>query len=367
MARLNRMLEDWISCALITREQASKIARHEEEKFRHNWVLYGFLILGAGVLGLGIISLVAANWKGISDEVKLLWDFLLLFFVAKGVYWAKIAKKPVVFETLLVLFMILVLASIGLISQIFHTGGELWQALLLWSLITALAAAASEHFIVSFLWMGGLLSGSCHALMDSFLFPLVKVHPPLIYMLLTFAIFSLLVACRSMGATSGQVRTMNVWMVIFGALGLLVGEFHCDHYAAGNTAPSLMAFVPGYILALLPCYWIVNKSGYPPTARKLLLSLIPLYMINFHLPLLEWNWPPLYALTTLGVLIVTTILFSILQFKKLFHLFLVATGLRFFILYFQALGGLAITGWGLILAGLLIVLIVASWKKWSAR
>ncbi len=67
-------------------------------------------------------------------------------------YQAHKKGRPIVFEVFLISLMIICLASIGLISQIYHTGGKFYEALLFWSLITAGIAAASKKFFAPFLW-----------------------------------------------------------------------------------------------------------------------------------------------------------------------------------------------------------------------
>ena len=65
MTRIEKMLDDWVAKDLITQEQAKKISDYESSRPGSSWVLYGFLILGAVIIGIGVISLIAANWKNV--------------------------------------------------------------------------------------------------------------------------------------------------------------------------------------------------------------------------------------------------------------------------------------------------------------
>lgn len=49
--------------------------------------------------------------------------------------------------------------------------------------------------------------------------------------------------------------------------------------------------------------------------------------------------------------------------KKLFQFFVILVGIRFIVLYFQALGGLATTGFGLILSGVIMIAMAIGWNK----
>ena len=100
MSRFEKMLRDWVSHGLITNEQAKKISLHENAKPGSSWVLYGFLILGAMIVGIGIVSVIAANWKYIPDALKLSIDFLFLIALASGAYLAWEKKKSILFHTI---------------------------------------------------------------------------------------------------------------------------------------------------------------------------------------------------------------------------------------------------------------------------
>ena len=85
MKKLKKYLSQWVDKGLITSEQEQKILEYEETKDKDNkskWVLYGFLILGVTVVGIGIISLIAANWDKIPGIVKLMNMLIILCGVA---------------------------------------------------------------------------------------------------------------------------------------------------------------------------------------------------------------------------------------------------------------------------------------------
>ncbi len=91
MSRLEKRLHDWVSNNIISREQAEGIRQYEANAPGSSWVLYSFLILGATIISIGFISLIAANWDDIPDAVKLGLDFLLLIGLAIGIHhtWEK--------------------------------------------------------------------------------------------------------------------------------------------------------------------------------------------------------------------------------------------------------------------------------------
>lgn len=82
MSKLEKGLKEWVTLGFINQEQANKIHNHELKKPEVSWVLLGLLILGAVIVGLGIISLIAANWYMMPDALKLGLNFLLLVVLA---------------------------------------------------------------------------------------------------------------------------------------------------------------------------------------------------------------------------------------------------------------------------------------------
>ena len=366
MSRIEKMLDDWVAKDLITHEQAKKISDYESSRPGNSWVLYDFLILGAVIIGIGVISLIAANWKNIPETVKLFVDFSLLVSLAVGAYRACDKKKPVLFEVLLVSFMLLCLASIGLISQIYHTGGQLYQALLMWSVMTTGVAAASRQFFAPFIWATGFLSGMAITAIESPAFqPIFQKHGSPVFMTLPLLSALLVILCKTIGGEGGQTKALRSCTIIGGLIALMAAETQLWRH--NTTGLRMTAYLPGYLLAALCATGIWLSPGYKKPQKLLLLLSLGLYLIPFHFPMFRIKSELAYAAFTLTVLASMAIFLASLKIRWLFQLFLVALGLRFLILYFQALGGLASTGFGLIISGTMIIAMVVAWNKYRKR
>ena len=111
MSKLESGLKEWVSLGLIGVDQAQQIRQHEAAKPESSWILSGLLLLGAIIVGIGVISLIAANWDQIPDALKLTGDFVLLIALAFGIVHSWDAKKLIQFEVLLVTFLVFCLAS----------------------------------------------------------------------------------------------------------------------------------------------------------------------------------------------------------------------------------------------------------------
>ena len=322
---------------------------YETSSSHQPWILRGFFTLGAIVIGIGLISLVAANWKEIPDSWKLFADFTLLITLSVGAYWKR--NQPAFFEILLVIFLILCLASIGLISQIYHTGGETYEALLLWSAITSGATATAKRSFVPFFWTTGLFLGIIWMIADRFSYLTLSFVPLLSA--------SLALISAHIGGGKNQIRPFIFWMITSGILTLITVEMAS---AAGRLKYNVEPAIITYTLAIFLICGIWKGTN---IQKRLLWLALIFYLIPLHFPLFTTK-PPSWAFATTSIALLVTITLFVASFKQrlLFHFFLVFLGFRFLILYFQALGGLATTGLSLIISGLIIILTTVAWNKY---
>lgn len=124
----------WQKAGLISSKQAQALSTYES-KATKPYLLYIFIALGVFFIGAGIISVVAANWDAISPIYKLSADFLLLLVTTLTVLFAAYRNKNLLFEGTLFFFALLVLASIGLIAQIYQLQSQDSSAFLLWAFL----------------------------------------------------------------------------------------------------------------------------------------------------------------------------------------------------------------------------------------
>ncbi len=370
MARFEKRLNAWVSNNIISQEQAGEIRQFESNLPGSSWVLYSFLILGASIIGIGAISLIAANWDFIPDAVKLGIDFMLLICLAVTIHHTWNQKQTIQFEVLLVVFLFLCLASIGLISQIYHTGGKLYQALMLWSLITAGIPILSKRSFGSFLWVSGFFIGLiCTASTAPTFVPLYKYDNIGVFMAVPLLSAVLFMLSKKYFGGVGLTRAFNAWTLIGIIMALIVVEIEFGghsrnlHYAQSG----FLAYLPSYILVAIAALGIRSNSEYTHSQKILMMVLLVFYFLPFHLIYIVRDTEILYALCTLITLGLLAIFLASLKQRKLFQVLLFVVGLRFLILYFQAFGGLAMTGFGLIISGGLIIGMVVYWNKYRLQ
>jgi uncharacterized membrane protein len=150
---LEKKLNLWKNNNLITTEQFDSILEYENKNSNSKLGIYTIITLGCVVLGLGIIALIASNWEEISDFLKLVIDFFILSILGLYIFRKYDNSNIRVKDSLIVVFILLIIGSIGLISQIYNTGGELYQAFLFWSIITLPIILFSESIFPSQFWI----------------------------------------------------------------------------------------------------------------------------------------------------------------------------------------------------------------------
>jgi uncharacterized membrane protein len=370
MSRLEKRLKDWVSNNIISWEQAEGIRQFESKSPGSSWVLYSFLILGASIIGVGIISLIAANWDTVPDAVKLGIDFLLLIGLAVAIHHTWTQKQTILYEVLLVCFLFLCLASIGLISQIYHTGGKLYQALMLWSLITAGIPIISKRSFGPFLWVSGFfIALICTVSTAPSLEPIYKYNYAAVYMAVPLLSAVLAMLSKKVLGEVGLTRPFHAWILIGIIMALVVVETWFGGYSRrlDFAQSGFLAYLPSYILGVIAVLGIWSNSEYSWAQKILLMVFIAFYFLPFHLLYMIKDTEIIFALCTVIILGLLAIFLASIKQRKLFQVLLFVVGVRFLILYFQAFGGLAMTGFGLIMSGVIIIGMVVYWNKYRIQ
>ena len=354
---LKKKVEKWLTEGIITSSKAEAILSREKCDFSL-WSLYGFLIVASFSIGLGVISLVAANWAVISAFTKLFSYFLLMGFLSVLALKLK-QKSDLWFETVLILFMLLCLGGIGLIAQVYNLDGESWQALLLWSVMTSGLMLVSKIKVTSHIWLCGFSLS---------LFLWVYNMGNLIYCLLLiyfllFMFLSLLFHIPKMNFVVFVKHYQSVfksWTVIMGLISLI----------SFNIAPAPLIFFDEnlvsvslsiFFVALMFLFMGANvlalyHSKYKEIQKILLTFLLGLYILFF---IYAWSVSNSNSLSDLLlsvlILLCASFFWLSLKNKSLFKWAIIVLIFRLFIFYIETFQSLIHTGISLIVIGFIIV------------
>lgn len=150
--QLRQESEKWWTEGLIDAEFHERLATryqfHRLEGDASNRFVGILMALGGILLGLGVITFIAANWQDWSRSFKVL--LLLSLFVginATGFYLWRRSPQPglqKLGQGLLLLGALILGANLSLMSQMFHQSGNFYQLLLVWGL-GVFAMASSLH------------------------------------------------------------------------------------------------------------------------------------------------------------------------------------------------------------------------------
>lgn len=158
---VQRKLDRWRDAGLIDAETVARIIKYERENARP-LALWAVIGLGGLAIGLGLISVVAANWDAISGVVRLALHFLLLSLNAALLFWMDRRRDQghrFFDDAALFIFGLLGLTFFGHLGQVYQTGSPLWQPLLVWlSLFSPILLLRGRGWLIALSWMVAVIA-----------------------------------------------------------------------------------------------------------------------------------------------------------------------------------------------------------------
>lgn len=158
-----RKLDAWRDAGLIDEAAAQRIRAFEAEHARP-LALWAAIGIGALAIGLGIISVIAANWEDVPGQVRLAIHLALLAALASfiGLRGEQIERdQPWGLEASLFVFAILGVTFFGHLGQVYQTGSPLWKPLLAWLVLFApIMLLRGQSWLAAALVTGALVYAS---------------------------------------------------------------------------------------------------------------------------------------------------------------------------------------------------------------
>lgn len=371
-----KKLELWQREKLITSEQSKAIMNFESHA-RKPVLTYYLLALGVFCIGLGIISLISANWQLIPASVKFFFDFVLLIAVSGGIYYTNAHHKNSLFEGLTLLYAILILASIGLIAQVYQLQPEGYLAYFVWAVLVFPMVVYTTKVALPLVWLPvftasgidlfnriPLFARMMQILENSFPFA-ISICGVLV---LSFIYRFLAVNFRTRLAS--LITAMKFWLVFDIVImvlimdfmvGTSVGGFFLKLYNPGNNVSVVVISI--LIVSTVGFGYFSYKHNYSrllTCVLAILLGFSMLYVVLPHSPLILNLWGFLLSISVLCCLVTYALLKNR---RRLLNLATALIALRIFIVYLQVFSSLLWTGWGLIISGGVFLLILYVWRK----
>jgi uncharacterized membrane protein len=129
-----RKIAQWHDAGLIDAATRDRLLAHEAAHARPLvlWAVWG---IGALAIGLGFVSVVAANWEEIPGLVRLGVHLALIAGLLAALFWREdrlAARSPWAAEALVFAIAALGLTFFGHLGQVYQTSSPLWQPLAVW-------------------------------------------------------------------------------------------------------------------------------------------------------------------------------------------------------------------------------------------
>lgn len=372
---LEGKLARWREAGLIDAATAERIDAFEHAG-RRPVVLYALGALGAGTVALGIISIIAANWDGITGSVKLVCDLLLGAVLAAGTAYSVLHKRALLTEVMVTLFYGFTLASLALVGQVYQLGTPTYQALLVWSGATFPLLLLGHSRYLAALGVCGLATThgfSLEALID-YVSRDGRLSDDVERNLLASLVFASALLYALLGRVPWLVRerpdyartlTALGWCAVLGFGFALQFVWYEDINAAQTLSWALpvTALIAGtFCMLLLRWSPTLPQAGRRGIAALLGFGWLTLAVgmsfaredVTFVGASLQVVWLGLFAWTAvkLGML-------------RTFNALTALLALRVLAIYFEVFGSLLNTGFGLLSGGLLTLLLAWFWRKKS--
>lgn len=162
---LQKDLTELVKAKVISEDTAAKIRQYYEKDSATpvNRLFIVFGILGAILVGLGIILIIAHNWDELSRVVKTVFAFLPLLLGQLLCSYVLLRKKESSswIESASTFLFFAVGSSISLVSQIYHIPGDISSFMVSWMLLCLPLVYLMRSSVVSLLYLVGITYYAC--------------------------------------------------------------------------------------------------------------------------------------------------------------------------------------------------------------
>ncbi len=367
---IDRKLDEWQAAGLIDAATAQAILAHEADASRPI-ALWATIGIGLFALALGLVLIVAAGWDMIPTGVKLGVHWAMMAAAAAVVWQAQRQQRRWLGEGALFLLAALVLAGIALQGQIYQVTSPVWQALGWWALLATPAILVAGHTrLTAYGWaaMMGLLALTCVAdstlsqrLTEAARDNLPVALPP------TLILTAVLLHGRASDEFADGVREAGLAFLLGGAS---IAHFGWAVTVTSFDAAAMAMRLPIGIAVVAVTVLLANRLG-AGAARVVRISLVAAataVLLAAAIPHADALAPRLF-----GAFVYFGMWGAIAKgaydsgWRVLFGIAIGMIALRLFIVYIELFGGLALTGIGLIIGGLLLIGLAVGWTKLMRR
>jgi len=365
---LDKALDRWLQAGMIDRDAAEAIRAFERTHYKPFFARYAYILGGFSIV-VGIVALVAANWRFIPDYLKLAGHFGASGLIAAALYWMAERKRGIAVEVLALISFGLVLTLIALIGQIYQIQSPLWVGLTSWmvlgSAIVLVFARSSFAMIVWLLALTVTVGALCEPVVE-WLGNQAWVGDRGIPIMV--ALLGSYPAALFVGATlvpeGGQTRALTTTAMGF-SLALIIMAASVTQIGWYDSADDIDDIGP-FAARSLSCVWLalvavmvllIARRNRTREKFQALVAVVLTCLVAGLAPYLfaPVEFRPVAAILNIGLWAVVGwagLVYGVLWVARL-AIGLIA--LRILIVYFEVFGTLAQTGLGLIFSGIFVI------------
>jgi uncharacterized membrane protein len=365
-------ISHWVEKDLISAEQAEAILAYENSAVSRPWMLYGFYGIGILAIVVGSISLVAANWMSIPEQIKIP-SYLILQFAATLFAIRNLNSPGILRELSLAFTALFFLAGIGLTAQIFNLHSEGWQGILFWLLLMLPSVLLAHTAITSRIWYAGYATAV--ALWYSNNHSMVPDETVKFLVLCSLLVWVTVVSDFGRSILPGVKHFFEVGYKTSLLFLILCGSIMCNvlwvelRHRTCEQLERVNLLIPWLPLAILIFLIFINpKRNYKTkqyfiTTYSLIgiLSTLPFFIDPHLMPSILKQLIGCAAFLAIWVNIALAAASA--RHKRLFDLASLCIAARVIVIYFEVFGSLTTTGIGLIVSGVFILFVVYVWHR----
>lgn len=370
---IERKLRQWQEAGLLDAATVDRIRAHEEQSAKPIGS-YAVAGIGAVAVATGIVAIVASNWDAIPASAKIGVDVVVLAALGASVMRTAVSGPRWLCDALILIEYGVVLASVGLVAQIYQLGGATYTALCVWTaLATPLVFHGSGRFL-AVAWVVGT-----QATLVSILVELAET-PRFdgLAVTLCHAIAGLTLLAGSSAYLSTRkpafARALREFGLLevalsasFGTAGFYEG-FHLGEHPASWWGVAVSALATAGLIVQVGRKSAPSNEWSPPAAvfparitiaAALVLAQAPLFLHG------DTKLDVLAALTFVAFWALVGWTAFRARTPRIVNLATAFVALRILIAYFEVFGTLLNTGIGLVIGGALVLGLTYVWVKYK--
>ncbi len=360
MPIIEKKLKEWFERKIITQETYKAILDYEKNqksKFLKNIFSYGLGIIASFSIGLGIISLIAANWYVIPSFLK----FSFLFVIHFSLIPLILKKQSYIKESLIFIFIFLFLAEIALTSQVFQIDKDLKYLFFFWAILSVFPMLYSSNgwipffvFLISHIPLTFIIIEKLN--LKEELFTAIFLS----YLCISFCFFIL----SELKKTKNLIDGINYYTIIFFFFWLIV--LHLNWYNPIREKNFFLYLNLFLIFVIFIEIYFINHDFFSKENPFLFILFAILFGFNYYLPAIlkqELISKILGAFFFIVLNLFSAYYFFKLKIRWLFHFSIVFIIFRLlWIVFIEIFKDLTFTGIGLIVFGIMIFFALSLYK-----